>query len=167
MKSLKFVVLSVFFFTSCSVDDSNQASTPVDPVNENNTVQALINGEDFASTDSNTFAQITNESSLRIVGREGLSYVEILIEGYTGTGLYSLESGNPAISLDANYVISSNTGAPDRLWNSISDDTSQGQVTITEASDTSVTGTFSFTVYNETEDSTLVFSNGTLTVEVQ
>lgn len=167
MKSFKYLVLFLAFAVSCGVDDDGQVSVPVDPVNENNSVQAQINGSDFASTDSNTFAQITNESSLRIVGREGLSYVEILIEGYTGTGLYSLEAGDPTISLDANYVITSNEGAPDRTWDIISDDSSQGQVTITEASETSVAGTFSFTLFNESEDSTLVFSNGTMTVEVQ
>lgn len=169
MKALKFILIALAaLVVSCGVDDSESGVTPVvDPVNENNTIQAQINGSDFASTDSNTFAQITNESSLRLVGREGLSSVEILIEGYTGTGLYALESGNPTISLDANYVISSNQGAPDRVWTIISDDTSQGQVTIDEASDTSITGTFSFTLFNESEDSTLVFSSGTLTVEVQ
>ena len=167
MKSFKYLLLFLVFAVACGVDDDGQVSAPVDPVNENNSVQATINGQDFASTDSNTFAQIPNETSLRIVGREGLSFIEILIEGYTGTGLYSLEAGDPNISLDANYVITSNEGAPNRTWDIISDDSSLGQVTITEASDTSITGTFSFTLFNESEDSTLVFSNGTMTVEVQ
>lgn len=168
MNSFKYLIFFVVLAISCGVDNSDDNVAIIDPVNENNTVQAQINGENFASTDSNTFAQITNNgTSLRVVGREGNAILEIEIDGYTGTGLYSLEAGNPEISLNATYTIPSNVGAPDRVWNIVSEVSSQGQVTITEASDVSVSGTFSFTLNNESEDSTLVFSNGNLTVEVQ
>jgi hypothetical protein len=167
MKSFKFLMLFFVVAISCDVDNSDDVATPTDPVNENNTVQAQISGVDFASTDSNTFAQITNGTTLRIVGGDGNAVLEILVQGYTGTGLYSLDAGDPNIDLTATYTIASEVGAPDRVWNIVSDNTSPGQVTITEASDAFVSGTFTFTLVNESEDSSLVFSGGNLTVEVQ
>lgn len=167
MKTLKFCLLVLVFAASCDVDNSDDAVTPVDPVNENNSVQVQISGTDFVSTDSNTFAQVSNETTLRIVGGDGNAVLEIIIEGYTGTGLYSLNAGDPSINLTATYTIPSEVGAPDRVWNIVSDPTSPGQVTITDENDLTVSGTFSFTVENESEDSTLVFASGNLTVEVQ
>lgn len=165
MKIFSAVCIFLLCFTSCSVDNEEEIATPLDPVNENNTVKVDINGVSFASTDSNTLAQILNDNTLFINGGDGSANIKITIEGYTGTGLYTLD--NPDQNLSISYTIPSDVNAPDRVWNIISDPSSQGQVTITDATDQIIEGTFSFTAENESENSVLVFSNGTIVTEVQ
>lgn len=167
MKKITLLFVSLFLVFSCDIDDNGDAAgAPVSLVNENNTVQALVSGVTFASIDTNTSAEIIDETTLRIVGGDGVAFLEIIIEGYTGVGLYEVESGNPDSSLTATYTIPSTTGEPDRVWDIISDPSSSGELMVTEASDSSVSGTFAITVLNELEESTFVFSSGTLTVEL-
>ena len=167
MKKITFLLVSFLVIVSCNIDDNGETpETPVNLVNENNTVQAQVSGVTFASIDTNTFAEIIDETNLRIAGGDGAAILEILIGGYTGVGLYELESGNPDSSLTATYTIPSTVGAPDRVWNIVSDPSSAGELMVTEASESSVSGTFSITLINELEESTLVFSSGTLTVEL-
>jgi len=170
MKTLKLLVLGCFLALgsiACSNDD--------DGGNNGNAADGTItattegSGGNFSSTQQATQAQRSTSGSTTTIIVTGSDSngknLTLLINGFTGTGTYEL-GGNNNVAVTASYT-ETNLQNPQSSpsWAAPYSGNVDGQINVSEVTDTNIQGTFNFTGRNNGDDSDLkVISNGSFNV---
>lgn len=139
------LLAAVFAFASCDKDDDN--NNTVMPVAGDFFLKAKVNGADYNNSAYFAPSATINNGVLNIQssGDTGNS-VQIQVQNYDEEGTYT--SGNNDLSRGyINYM----TLTPFKTYTSVR---GTGTVTITEVTDTSISGTFSATAPENSETST-------------
>ena len=152
MKNLKKVFLLMclsVFVISCSDATDEDLGT-----NGEGTFTANVAGTDFESLKVTVGAQVTNGVAAIQGSNSQGNYIRINIASYTGVGTY--KTGNALSNLNS---ISYGTISPVAMWMSTFD-IGSGTIEITEDTDSTISGTFSFTGFNASDSSTKNITNG-------
>jgi uncharacterized protein DUF6252 len=147
------ILLFVLVTYSCSEDSIN-------PIKDDVFLTAKVNGLDFNT--SNVIAasaSVGNNSVLSLVaGKDSNNNTEtitITVGNYNDTGTYTTESNSEII-----FVYSDSPSGIIGIWAASSIDVGTGTITITEDSAISLKGTFSFTGFNDVDDTTKSITEG-------
>ena len=167
--TLKFLslglTLCLFICTSCVSDNSDEGT--ISPVDDANVMRASIGSFTFESDDVNTGSSLSGASgaqTLRLSAGDGSRIITLEIIGYVGEGTYDVSTTVPERRVVASYAASNGSTNINEwpVWNAPFENSTNGQVVINSASDTSVSGSFNFVGKNG--DETLSISNGSFTI---
>lgn len=149
MKTIKFflyltLTLSLTALTGCDSDDDDDPAPT-----GNGSMSATVEGNDWNANVAVQATYITQggTNALTVVGSsdqgEGLSTtISLNLLNVTGTGTIAVDGSNLTNLSSASYAIANSTSANDaEVYNSVGN---SGQVTITELTETRVSGTFTF-----------------------
>ncbi len=158
MKILKTITLALFVslaITSCKKDDDGGDQGPAG----SGTVVAKVNGSDFQSLDiASTASQSSGGSSttVTIQGSDASGKgIFIILNNFTGVGTYEFSDSN--VFFVATYV-EANISNPQnsQTWSAPYQDSGVvGQVQVSEKTDTTIKGTFSFMAKNSNGDQSI------------
>jgi hypothetical protein len=151
MKSFKILVffLSVSMFVSCS--DSSDEDLGIDA---EGSLTAKVDGNDFASLSVAVGATVSNGVAA-IQGSNSVGeYIRINIFNYSGVGTYV--TGDALTNTNS---IQYGTIDPVAAWVSTFD-LGSGTIEVTGETDTTITGTFSFTGINSNDSSSKTVTEG-------
>ena len=162
---LLFVAASVVMLMSCSNDDDGGGNGSA----ASGTVTAKVDGSTFTSMEmASTANLVASVGTLTIQGSDADGKgVVIVINGYEGPASYDI-GGNNLIAVTASYI-EANVSNPtnSQTWQAPFDSTVAGTVSISEESDDTVKGTFSFTAKNSNDDSTKSLTEGSFNLTKQ
>lgn len=118
------------------------------------TLTAKVDGTTMTSVEMATFATISN-GNLQVQGNTGgtsSQAIVLTIVGYDGTGTYPIGGGanffNSASYVETEVDINNPTNPVVVTWAAPYDDTQVGEINISEQTDTTIKGTFSFNAKN-------------------
>ncbi|GGG19219.1 hypothetical protein GCM10011344_19780 [Dokdonia pacifica] len=178
MKTIKLVMLLCVVgltYTSCKTDDDggdggNAAA---------GTVEATVDGASFTSDAIATMATQINAqgiTTLNIVGSAlsagSARTITLTIIGVDGEGTYPIQVSTDSgiITATATYIEASGNvggGGIDGSWLAPFDESLAGEVNITEITDTTVRGTFSYSARSQDDESNFVeITNGSFNLDL-
>jgi len=154
-------------FAGCSSDDDGGDGGNAAP----GTMSAKVNGANFNSGAQFTSANQVNaggSTTLTILGSDmSGKAINLIINGFDGTGTYEIGSGVGGIAITASYIETNiQNPANSQTWQAPYEGSGvAGEINFSEAGDT-VVGTFSFTAKNSNDNSTKEITQGAFNVEV-
>lgn len=167
MKKAFYILLATMFLIGCDLNDDNEDVVQNPPsVNEANVLRASVGDETFESIDFNTNSNFINDTTLRLSGGNGSSTFTFTIKDYQGVGFYEFEPADSETGVEAIYAIPGSNGVPDRIWTAVIDVDDPDEIIVTEATENSISGTFSYMAENPTENSVIQITSGSFTIEL-
>ncbi len=166
------IFLSLLIFTGCKKDDSDLKGSAAE-----GTIQASVSGKSFKSSaiPGATFATKTSVGSLTVINMTGSTAgtssqsITINLNGITEPGTYqiggSLNASVIITYMETEISLSDPTNPKITTWTAPWDGSVAGEITITELTDTKITGTFTATCKDEDETSTKELKSGSFNLK--